>query len=160
MLSEARSAAMNRPRIGRWTWSKSMICILACLFSANASASNATAQRELNDIRRQIGLIDVRPNAKLTVAAQTQAQNIANRGQLSHSIGGSLRTRVQAAGFSGVVGENLASGQKSVSRAIIDWMHSPGHRANILNGVYSCFGIGQAKAESGKNYWVLILGRC
>jgi uncharacterized protein YkwD len=125
-----------------------------------AAASGAQAQRELNDIRRQLGLQDVVPNAKLSAAAAKQAALLASRGELSHSAGGSLRSRTKAVGFSGVVGENLASGQKSVSRAIIDWMHSPGHRANILNGVYSCFGLESAKGAGSKTYWVLILGRC
>jgi uncharacterized protein YkwD len=136
------------------------ILVTLALAAGPSQASGAQAQRELNDIRRQLGMQDVVINAKLAAAADKQAALLASTGQLSHSAGGSLRTRVKAAGFRGVVGENLARGQKTVSRAIIDWMHSPGHRANILNDVYSCFGLGQSKDGGGKPYWVLILGRC
>jgi uncharacterized protein YkwD len=49
-------------------------------------------------------------------------------------------------GFSGwSLGENLAWGGGALSspRQIVRaWMHSPGHRANILNGTYRDIGVG------------------
>ena len=37
-------------------------------------------------------------------------------------------------------GENVAGGQLSASDAMTSFMNSPGHRANILNPAYDCFG--------------------
>ena len=40
--------------------------------------------------------------------------------------------------------------QKIAQFAVVGWMNSPGHRANILNGVYNREGIGVAFAPDGK----------
>ena len=130
------------------------------MMPTGAFANSSRAEAEFNDIRKQVGLQPVRYNATLAKAAKTQADFLASKQVLSHTLGGSLRSRVQSAGFRGVVGENLARGQRNVSKAIIDWMHSPGHRANILNNVYGCYGMGDARDAKGKPYWVVIFGRC
>ena len=54
-------------------------------------------------------------------------------------------------------GENIASGQKSASQVVSEWMDSPGHRKNILNGSYKSIGIGVVKIN-GVYYWVQEFG--
>ncbi len=48
-------------------------------------------------------------------------------------------------------GENIAKGQASAEQVMDDWMHSSGHRANILNPNYTELGVGYA--EEGR-IWV------
>ncbi|GLH63543.1 hypothetical protein PG301_13820 [Parageobacillus sp. G301] len=55
-------------------------------------------------------------------------------------------------------GENIAGGQMTPEEVMTDWMNSPGHRANILDPVYTEIGVGAASVGSvnGKHvyYWV------
>ena len=57
--------------------------------------------------------------------------------------------RIRKAGYRGyTLGEDLAwgSGTLGTARAIVAaWMHSPGHRANILNGRFREIGLGVAR---------------
>jgi uncharacterized protein YkwD len=51
--------------------------------------------------------------------------------------------------------ENIALNQgydDPVSLAVDQWMHSPGHRANILRGIFTHSGIGIARAADGRVY--------
>ncbi len=50
-------------------------------------------------------------------------------------------------------GENIAAGQASPAEAMESWMHSEGHRANILAEDYTSIGIGCFKIN-GCCYWV------
>ena len=38
------------------------------------------------------------------------------------------------------------------------WMHSPGHRANILNPDYTLMGIGARKGHNGRWYVAQVFG--
>jgi hypothetical protein len=66
--------------------------------------------------------------------------------------GSTMLQRIKAAGWvaapgSWTVGENIAWGSGSLATpvSIVDgWMHSAGHRANILNGSFAEIGIGIA----------------
>jgi uncharacterized protein YkwD len=51
------------------------------------------------------------------------------------------------------VGENIAMGQRTTDEAVNDWMNSPGHRANILNGSYKRIGVAAYQAADGTIYW-------
>ncbi|MDA0658944.1 MAG: CAP domain-containing protein [Planctomycetota bacterium] len=54
---------------------------------------------------------------------------------------------------SAAVAENIAMGQPTTAHAIQDWMHSPGHRANILNRSYTRIGVAGYRAPNGTVYW-------
>ena len=51
-------------------------------------------------------------------------------------------------------GENIAWGQRSAEEVMNDWMHSAGHRANILNKGYGKLGVGYYADEYGDGCWV------
>ena len=51
------------------------------------------------------------------------------------------------------VAENIAAGQNSSQQAVGDWMNSPGHRANILNGSYRRIGVAAYRGADGQVYW-------
>ena len=62
---------------------------------------------------------------------------------------------VQSYGYDYIVaGENLILGNFSSEKEVVqDWMNSPGHRANILNGSYKRTGVAAYRTEDGTIYW-------
>ena len=52
--------------------------------------------------------------------------------------------------------ENIAAGQDSPAAVVDSWMHSDGHRKNILNPSYRELGVGYAYADGSTyyHYWV------
>lgn len=101
-------------------------------------------------------------NARLEAAARTHARLMARSDQLSHTLGGTLRERVTAAGYVGAVGENLAGGQPTLQQAMEGWLRSPGHRSTLLSDRFVEFGLAAARASSSGArydvYWTLIAG--
>jgi uncharacterized protein YkwD len=47
-------------------------------------------------------------------------------------------------------GENIAMGQPTPKEVVNDWMHSQGHRRNILSKDFNYIGVGYVKDG---NYW-------
>ena len=51
-------------------------------------------------------------------------------------------------------GENIAAGQRTPEEVMDSWMHSEGHKANILRGLFNHIGIGYVESDRGYgNYW-------
>jgi uncharacterized protein YkwD len=102
----------------------------------------------VNVQRRAAGAGKVRSNAKLQKAGAAQAADMRKRSYFAHEGPGGpdLVARLRRAGFwPASAGENLAAGTGSLStaRAVVDaWMHSDGHRVNMLNKAYKYVGIG------------------
>jgi len=69
-----------------------------------------------------------------------EGEDPTGRGRAGHA-GSYTFTPIVPDPFFGV-GENIAMGQTSASQVMDDWMNSPGHRANILNGSYTHIGVG------------------
>lgn len=81
----------------------------------------------------------------LTAAAQAKANDMAARNYWSHDTpdGKAPWAFISAAGYNyELAGENLAYGFNGAEEAVIGWMNSPGHRANILNASYQNVGFG------------------
>ena len=53
-------------------------------------------------------------------------------------------------------GENIAAGSSTPEAVVNQWMSSPGHRENILNGKYRYLGVGYAYDGNSEyaHYWV------
>lgn len=104
----------------------------------------------LNIQRHKAGLTTLRTQRTLSATAGHYARTLVTGKFFAHVTPGGqkLGTRLRAyeAGWSSwTIGENLAwgSGEASTPAAIVDaWMHSPGHRANILNPRFADLGIG------------------
>jgi uncharacterized protein YkwD len=129
--------------------------------SANATTAHASKRQivratlcAINRTRVHAGLHALRLNKRLSRAARRHARDMARRNYFSHDTlgGGSFVDRIRRTGYlrgarSWIVGENLAWGSKGYSRPQVImqmWMHSPGHRANILNASFREVGIGVA----------------
>ena len=91
--------------------------------------------------------------------AQQKAEDMAKNQYFSHTSPtyGSAFDMLKAAGYSyKTAGENIAMGQKSAASVMDGWMHSSGHRANILHTSYEKIGVGYAVSADGMPYWVQI----
>ena len=111
---------------------------------AAVSASERILFDAANRQRTARGLRQLKWNTELASAAKRHAEIMAKRKSLSHQFPGepALPSRAQAAGarFSSVA-ENVAYGP-SASAIQTGWMHSPHHRANLLDAESDSVGIG------------------
>ncbi|GGO85171.1 hypothetical protein GCM10012280_18340 [Wenjunlia tyrosinilytica] len=115
----------------------------------------------VNKERATAGCRPVTLNSKLARAAQDYTDVMARSGVLSHTgpDGSTMTSRVEAAGYSwSALGENIAQGQKDAAAVMDAWMHSSGHRANILNCDFREIGVGVNTASSGP-WWTQDFGK-
>ena len=134
--------------------------LVAVLFSSprvtvNAVPQTFNAERALledaNRERVAQGLAPLRWNANLAAAAHAHALLMAQRNTLSHQFSGEapLQDRVRAAGARFTeVAENVAEGP-SAEMIHVCWMHSPPHRANLLDPELTDIGIAVAVGAPG-----------
>jgi len=105
--------------------------------------------KSANHERAEQGLPQLKWDEALAVAARKHAALMADQEELSHRLPGeaALDTRIAQAGarFSSV-GENVASGPE-LSEIHTGWMHSPGHRANILGTHFNALGVGVVQRD-------------
>jgi hypothetical protein len=105
----------------------------------------------LNRERASLGLSVLYWDDSLASAARQHAERMAQRNMLSHQLPGEPDLRMRAAGTGArysVIAENVAVGPDP---AVIhsEWMHSPGHRANILSSQLSVVGIAVVQGSVG-----------
>ncbi len=119
-----------------------------------------------NAERRAHGCRNLRKNPALSKAAQRHTTRMADAGRggtLSHQLPGeaSFGTRFTRAGYRGwtLIGENVAKASATPAAVLDAWMHSPPHRANILECRYRHIGVGYAISENGTPYWTQDFGR-
>jgi len=113
---------------------------------APATAQEQTMLCLVNRARRQRGLDPLAAPASLARAAGRKSADILRCDEFSHEACGREFTYwIERSGYRGCrEGENIAygSGSYATPRSIFQmWMHSPGHRENIL-GPYEDIGIG------------------
>jgi hypothetical protein len=104
---------------------------------------------ETNNQRASNSLGALAVNSTLNQAAQAKANDMAARNYWSHNTpdGQTPWTFFTAAGYQyQTAGENLAYGFDTSTNAVIAWMNSPGHKANILNTTYTEVGFGIANS--------------
>lgn len=130
--------------------------ILTMALPAGAEPVREFAQM-VSGFRAEHGLGPVRVNAKLELAAERHAQDMAKRGFFSHtgSNGSSLGQRAKRAGYRYcLIAENIAKGQKSAAEAMQAWVNSQGHRKNMLQRKIREIGVARASG----NVWVMVVG--
>ncbi|MFL6194409.1 MAG: CAP domain-containing protein [Thermoanaerobaculia bacterium] len=163
--SEYRDLGVGVDRMGR----ASVYSILVAVPEADYFARGTSGLRDLERVRAAIlarvnaeraraGVAPLRSNEKLDLAAQRHAQDMLARGYFAHASpeGKTVRERARAAGYEWrMIGENIAEGQFSVDEVMDTWMHSPGHRRNILDPGFKELGAGMAMGRSNGTYRVL-----
>ena len=108
----------------------------------------------VNRERRRRGLVALRANKRLALAARRHARDMVRHTYFAHHSrsGAEFSSRIARAGYlrgagSWWVGENLAwgGGLRSTPRRIVrSWMKSPSHRANVLDGRFRDLGVAVA----------------
>ncbi|ARV59548.1 hypothetical protein BZZ01_13725 [Nostocales cyanobacterium HT-58-2] len=109
-----------------------------------------------NQERAKNGLSPLKANAELNYTADKYAEEMSGRRVLSHTSpdGSQPWDRAEAVGYEAqMMGENIASGQRTPEEVVKAWMNSSGHRANILKPQYTDIGVG-----FNDNYWVQDFG--
>jgi uncharacterized protein YkwD len=127
----------------------------ACRYSGlrprahNLARVNSATLCLLNAARKRHGLRPLHRNRRLDRAAMRWSEQMVARGIFTHA---DPVARIRATGYlrgarSWAVGENIAWGSRSKStprRIVNDWLRSPEHRGNILNGRFRDIGLGVA----------------
>jgi uncharacterized protein YkwD len=141
------------------------------LHVSKAQLSHAKNAAEVNSVitdlvevhnreRAQAGLSPLKIAPKLTEAAQLHANDMAQRGKLTHrgSNGTTPAQRVEQQGYLyRKTGENVAHGQPTPALVMQAWMHSPPHRRNIL-GNFTEIGAARILSKDGTPYWCVVFG--
>ena len=109
-----------------------------------------------NANRENNGLKALKANDCLKHAAVRQAKLMAQREQMFHQDLGKVMKDCKL----NTAGENVAYGYPN-GRAVVNdgWMHSEGHRANILRPSFKLMGIGARKGHDGRWYVAQVFGR-
>jgi uncharacterized YkwD family protein len=113
--------------------------------SADASQVAQQVLDLVNQERSKAGLSALSMNSSLSKMATDKAVDMINNNYFDHQSPtyGSPFDMMKTYGITyNAAGENIAKGQTSASEVMSQWMNSPGHRANILNGNYNQIGIG------------------
>ncbi|REH41258.1 uncharacterized protein YkwD [Kutzneria buriramensis] len=129
--------------------------------SKPAPVDNGPAARVLdlvNQARASNGCQPLTEDKRLDAAAQGHSDDMAAHSYFSHTSqdGRSFVDREQAAGYPNPGGENIAEGYTSADAVMDGWMHSDGHRRNILDCSFTTIGIG---VTTKGWYWVQDFGR-
>jgi uncharacterized protein YkwD len=104
----------------------------------------------LNKERRSRGIRAFKDNSRLDLASRRHANDMSRRQYFAHGdfVGRIKATRYLSNARGYTIGENIAWGSwdyASPANIVNGWMHSPGHRANILNGGFHEIGLGIAR---------------
>lgn len=114
----------------------------------------------INQARAEEGLSPLRLDAGLCGAAQIRAKELVQHIAADHRRpdGRECFTVLSDQGISyRTAGENIAAGQTSVEWVMMDWLNSPGHRANLMHTAFGRIGIGLYYEPGGyRYYWAQI----
>jgi uncharacterized protein YkwD len=115
----------------------------------------------VNRERAAAGCKPVSVDPRLTVTAYRHSADMARRAYFSHvdPDGADPGQRITSSGYRWArYGENIAAGYSDPGAVMVGWMHSPGHRANILNCGFRDIGVGAAYDGAHKGYWTQDFG--
>ena len=127
---------------------------------AVAQTPAQTYQREAfhatNHQRERHDLVRLRHQECVQKYAVRQARRMAHQERMFHQDLG----RVMSDCALRMAGENVAYGYPTGRSVVNDgWMHSEGHRENILNPAYRLLGMGARRSDDGQWYAAQVFGR-
>lgn len=112
----------------------------------------------VNQARAGAGCQPLTEDKRLDNAAQGHSDDMSAHSYFSHTSqdGRTFVDREQQAGYPSPGGENIAEGYTSADAVMDGWMHSDGHRRNILDCSFTTIGI---SVTTKGWYWVQDFGR-
>ncbi|NEQ54153.1 MAG: CAP domain-containing protein [Leptolyngbya sp. SIO3F4] len=126
---------------------------------------------ETNKVRSDHEVPELTFSYKLGQVAQGHAQHMADNNYFAHTSpdgSSTIASRINATDYKfNLAGENLAAGYYSAKDVVIDWLHSPGHRENLLHPDYTHVGFGLffdtspgvAPESTFESYWAQEFGQ-
>lgn len=120
---------------------------------SSVSAYERRVAELVNEIRRQNGLGELTLNEALCDVAREKSRDMKTLGYFDHTSPtyGSPFDMMKTFGITyRAAGENIAMGYPTPESVVEGWMHSDGHRANILNPSFSEIGMGYV---ADGHYW-------
>ena len=139
----------------------SIVLLLACVVPLRLQSEDVTSTTEMeqqildwtNQERAKVNAPALKWNNRLALAARLHSDEMASHKELTHQVKAeppfTQRLSERGAKFSGAA-ENVGYAD-SPEELQNGWMHSPGHRANLLNPVYTEMGVGITRA--GNRLW-------
>ena len=123
-----------------------------------ATGSVARVLELVNSERAKAGCQALTEDKRLDNAAQGHSDDMSRNSYFSHTSqdGRTFVDREHNAGYPSPGGENIAEGYTSADAVMDGWMHSDGHRRNILDCSFTTIGIGVTTTGW---YWVQDFGR-
>ena len=138
-------------------------CSTVSVPTGEGAGVSSSATATLAGLRASAGLGPLTADAQLEQAALQQAGYMASRERMSHTTGWGrdFASRMKDNGVRGAAAENIAEGRFDQQKLFDIWMHSQGHRRNILDQDFSRFGLAYVRDGRDPNlrYWSLVLGR-
>jgi uncharacterized protein YkwD len=114
----------------------------------------------VNDFRESRGRDPLGLDPRLNDAAENWSRQMGKHDAYQHS----TPAQVEKYGYDwSNWGENIAAGYQTPEEVVDGWIHSPGHRANILSRSFEETGIGYYEARPGdhatyETYWTQVFG--
>ena len=133
-------------------------CAAGLLFILGRPIDAGDVRAEILDLtnaaRKAKNLRPLVINEDLNAIAQNHSERMAAKKVAFGHIGFQQRYEAARKAIPGInaTGENVAFGPDSPGEIVDGWMHSKGHRENIL-GNFSLIGIGVAKGSDGSWYY-------
>ena len=126
---------------------------------AKLSSFEAEVIRLVNEERAAYGLPALTTTDALTAAAARRAEENAAAYGPDRPPGRSCFTPLPGVRIRyATAGENIAAGQRTPAQVVRAWMHSEGHRNNILNPDFTQIGVGYTHTNRGyRHFWAQTL---
>jgi uncharacterized protein YkwD len=117
----------------------------------------------VNAARKAAGCPALVPHKVLAAVALDHSRDMATSRYFEHASpdGRTPFDRMRKAGYAyGNAAENIAAGQQTAAEVMDSWMHSAGHRANILDCALTQIGVGVYRDPSSpfRIYWTQDFG--
>ena len=132
------------------------------LAQPGAELDAAAAASMITGYRANNGLPAVTLDPELMRMAQAQADVMAKRDKLDHSVGKPFAVRLKQSGYDAkAAAENISAGYHTLAEAFSGWRDSPPHRANMLLKGATRIGIAAVYTPRSKYkvYWALVLAQ-
>jgi len=130
--------------------------------AGGAAGSYPTQVLQLTNVQRvQNGCGPLAASSQLADAADAHTGEMARYRYFSHTgrAGEDPSARISAAGYRWQRwAENIAAGQRTPEAVVDAWMHSPVHKANILDCRLTELGVGYTVDSARKAYWTQDFG--
>lgn len=127
-----------------------------------AQLDTAAAASLISGYRASSGLPAVTLDPALMRMAQEQAEAMAARNKLSHTVLKPFNVRLKRAGYDAErAAENIAAGYHTLGQAFSGWRDSPEHKSNMLLPGATRMGIAAVYAPKSKYkvFWALVLAK-